>query len=176
MFDVCLNRKIDPQTEADTDFIVQELKAGNVNSRKMYVDYMDFIKKRDNDPASDRSFLTDNATILSALHCKDPQDVVITTPPADIAPGKMLEVYIDFWKPESHQVFDYVKAQKSLTPDVIKAVNDNFAQNIPKDDRRLVVTDFNQRAQAEHLPFEVVLDRKGNLKLQAKGGKMEASK
>jgi hypothetical protein len=176
MFDICATRDTkDKQNEVDSDFIATQLKAGNPRSREMFNAYLDTIKLKDNYPATAQPFLTDSAKLMSALHCKDPDDVSILTPPADVAAGKPIEFSIDYWRADTNQIFDYVKAQKTLTPTLIKDVNQSLNTVIPTQDRRDAEAAFNERASAQNLPLEVAIDGHGKLRLQSKDGKLTAS-
>jgi hypothetical protein len=175
MFDVCANRKIEPQNEADANFMVKELQAGNPNFVKMFNDYQLMLRQRDNYPASAEPYLTDNRTLMSALYCKDPQDVTITTKPADLAPDKRIDFSIDIWKPNINHIYEGTKGQP-LTPDLINVANERLKADIPPEDRVRAAAQFNQRARSDKEPMEIILDSKsGDLKFQPKG-KMEASK
>jgi hypothetical protein len=179
MFDVCANRKIEPQTEADAKFMVQELQAGNPNFVKMFNDYQLELRQKDNYPATAEPYLTDNRTLMSALYCNDhniPKDVTITTPAADVAPNKRIDFSIDVWKPSINLIYEGTKGHP-VTPELINIANQRLKTDVPPEDRARAAAQYNQRARADHQPMEVILDSKsGDLKFQASQSKMEASK
>lgn len=172
-YDVCadVKLKLDAQTEADANFIVQQLQAGNPNFTNMFAHYQDMMKTRDKYPASPAPYLTNIRALMSALHCKDPTDVTITTPLVDRAPDKKIEFSIDVWKPKTNEIFEDAKRFLPLTPSIIQQANDFLKNNIPPEDRDLAVAQFNHRAQLENKPMELIQDSKtGNLELRAKDG------
>jgi hypothetical protein len=176
MFDVCANRKIEPQIEADAKFMDKELQAGNPNFVKMFNDYQQQMRQKDNYPTTAEPYLTDNRTLMSALYCNDPKDVTIKTPAADLAPNKRIDFSIDVWKPSINLIYEGTKGQP-LTPELINVANQRLKSDIPPEDRARAAAQYNQRARADHQPMEVILDSKsGDLKFQAKDCRMEASK
>jgi hypothetical protein len=176
MYDVCANRKIDQRIENDATFIAQQLQAGSADFNKMFTDYTKELQKRDNYPASDQPFLTDQRTLLSALHCKDPEDVTITTKPADLGANKPLDFKIDMWKANTNEIYETAKGLP-ITPDLARQASEALNNNIPAGDRDLAAAQFNHRARKENQPMEVILDPKTNtLRFQAKDRNMEASK
>ena len=172
-YDVCADTKLelDAQTGADANFIVQQLQAGNPNFTNMFKHYQDMMKTRDNYPASPAPYLTNLRALMSALHCKDPTDVTITTPLVDRAPDKKIDFSIDVWKPNTNLIFENAKKLIPLTPDVIQRANNFLKTEIPPEDRDLAVAQFNHRAHEENKPMELIQDSKtGNLELRAKDG------
>jgi hypothetical protein len=171
-YDVCADKKLalDAQTGADANFIVQQLQVGNPNFKNMFVHYQDGMKTRDNYPASPEPYQTNLRALMSALHCKDPTDVTITTPLGDRAPEKM-NFSIDMWKPRTNEIFEDAKRFIPLTPGIIEQANNFLKSNIPPEDRDLAVAHFNHRAHLENQSMELIQDSKtGNLELRAKDG------
>jgi hypothetical protein len=172
-YDVCAdtNLKLDAQTEADANFIVQQLQAGNPNFTNMFAHYQDMMKTRDKYPASPAPYQTNIRALMSALHCKDPTDVTITTPLVDRAPDKKIDFSIDVWKPKTNEIFEDAKRFIPLTPGIIQQANNFLKNNIPPEDRDLAVAHFNHRAHLENKPMELIQDSKtGNLELRTKDG------
>jgi hypothetical protein len=176
MFDVCANRKIDPQTELDTNFIAKALHDGRSDVHKMFDEYQDALKTRDNFPKSAQPFMTDNQVVMSALYCKDPDDVKIVTKPADLGPNKEIDFSIDFWRANTNEIFETARGHE-VTPALIAGANKALNENIPAHDRDRAVAQFNDRARTENQPMEIVLERQtGQLQLQVADSKVTASK
>jgi hypothetical protein len=170
-YDVCadIKLKLDAQTGADANFMVQQLQAGNPNFTNMLAHYQDMMKTRDKYPASPEPYLTNIRALMSALYCKDPTDVTITTPLADRAQNKPLNFSIDVWKTNTNEVFEEAKRLLPLTPDAIQRANNALKEHIPTEDRDLAAAQFNHRARLENKPMEIIQDSKtGNLELRAK--------
>jgi hypothetical protein len=172
-YDACadIKLKLDAQTGADANFIVQQLQAGNPNFTNMFAKYQDMMKTRDKYPDSPEPYLTNIRALMSALYCKDPADVTITTPLADRAQNKPLNFSIDVWKTNTNLIFENAKQLLPLTPDIIQRANNFLKDHIPPEDRDLAVAQFNHRAHLENKPMEIIQDSKtGNLELRAKDG------